>query len=257
MRWLIFLIQCAVSVWIYSKLFKNWFSMSFQGRRGYLMEYNGFDVYWDGHASVRVVDEGFTTAVDPFGQVSPDFDADLVLVTHEHTGHFDPVKLEEVCSSGTCVVIPDSMDPDDIPCSDVETMEEGQEIDIFGITVEAVSMYNDRHERGEGFGYRFEMRGHSFFVAGDTGLIDEFFDLENRVNVAFLPVEGDYTMDVDEAIKSAVRIKPDMVVPYHYGKPFFSDMSVDLKAFRNELEDRNIRCEIIESKYLDETAQAE
>jgi L-ascorbate metabolism protein UlaG (beta-lactamase superfamily) len=222
--------------------------MSSQGNRGYLMEYNGFDVYWDGHAAVRVVDEDFTVAVDPFGEVSPDFDANLVLITHKHTGHFDAEKLEEVCSPGTCVVIPGSIDEDEIPCSDVETIEEDSEIDIFGIRVEAVPMYNEEHERGEGFGYRFEMRGYSFFVAGDTGLIDEFFDLENRVNVAFLPVEGDYTMDVDEAIRSAVRIKPDLVIPYHYGKPFFSSMDVDLKGFRNELEDRNIRCEIIEKE---------
>ncbi|MFQ3275615.1 MAG: L-ascorbate metabolism protein UlaG (beta-lactamase superfamily) [Candidatus Nanohaloarchaea archaeon] len=215
------------------------------------MEYNDFDIYWDGHAAVRVVDEGFTVAVDPFDKVSPDFEANLVLVTHDDLGHFDPGKLEDICVSGTCVVIPSSMDEDDIPCSDVEKIDEGDEIDIFGITVEAVPMYNDQHERGEGFGYRFEMRGYSFFVAGDTGLIDEFFDLENRVNVAFLPVEGDYTMDVDDAIQSAVRIKPELVIPYHYGKPFFSDMTVDLKAFQNELEDRNIRCEIIEKEKLD------
>lgn len=213
-----------------------------------MIEYNGFEIYWDGHASVRVVDEGFTVAVDPFDSVSPDFEADLVLVTHSDAGHFDPEKLKELCSDGTCVVVPDTINAQDIPCSDVETVKEDDIIDIFGITVETVPMYNEHHKRGEGFGYRFEMRGYSFFAAGDTGLIDEFFSLENRVDVAFLPVEGEYTMDVDDAIQSAVRIKPDLVVPYHYGEPFFSDKSIDLKAFRNELEDRNIGCNIMEKE---------
>lgn len=212
------------------------------------MDYNGFGIYWDGHASVRVVDEGFTVSVDPFGEVSPDFEAGLVLITHDDSGHFDPEKLEEVCSDRTCVVIPDSMDESVIPCSDVEKVGIGDELDIFGITVEAVPMYNDEHVRGSGCGYRFEMRGYSFFVAGDTGLIDEFFDLENRVDLAFLPVEGDFTMDVDDAIRSAVRIKPDTVVPYHYGEPFFDDIGVDLKGFRNELEDRNIKCRILDEE---------
>lgn len=224
--------------------------MSFTGaRRGYyLIEYNNFEIYWDGHASIRVVDEGFTVAVDPFDSVSPDFEADLVLITHDDTGHFDPGKLEGICNGGTCVVIPDSIDSDEIPCNDVEIVREDDVIDIFGITVETVPMYNDHHKRGSGFGYRFDMRGYSFFAAGDTGLIDEFFNLENRVDVAFLPVEGEFTMDIDDAIQSAVRIKPDIVIPYHYGEPFFSDMSVDLKAFQNELRDRNIGCEVLEKE---------
>ncbi|PSG99203.1 MAG: hypothetical protein BRC29_03700 [Nanohaloarchaea archaeon SW_7_43_1] len=213
-----------------------------------MIEYNDFEIYWDGHASVRVVDEGFTVAVDPFDRVSPDFEADLVLVTHGDSGHFDPGKIEDVCSGDTCVVVPHSVDSSEIKCSDVETVDEGEIIDIFGITLETVPMYNEHHQKGEGLGYRFEMRGSSFFAAGDTGLIDKFFELENRVDVAFLPVEGEFTMDIDEAIQSAVRIKPELVVPYHYGEPFFSDIDVDLKAFRNELEDRNIGCRVMESE---------
>lgn len=209
------------------------------------MEHNGFKIHWDGHASVRIVDEGFTVAVDPLSEVSPDFTANLVLITHEDDGHFDLEKLSEVCDGGTCVVIPSSIEKDSIPCEDVEVLDEGGEIDIFGIEVEAVPMYNDQHQRGEGHGYRFEMRGENFFVAGDTDLIDEFFDLENRVDVAFLPVEGNFTMNADEAVQASVRIKPDLVIPYHYGKPFFDGREIDLKGFEAELKDRNIGCRVL------------
>lgn len=209
------------------------------------MEYNGFDIEWDGRGSLRVTDEGFTVAVDPVDGVSPDFEAGIVLLTHADSGHFDPEKLEEVCGERTCVVIPDSIDEEDIPCRDVEVVSAGDHVDIYGVNVEAVPMYNDSHEKGEGLGYRFVMRDCSFFVAGDTGLIDEFFDLENRVNLAFLPVDPEYTMDMNEAVKAAVRIKPDAVVPYHYGE-FYGDRSPDLKAFSAELQDRNIECRVIE-----------
>ncbi|MFB6145714.1 MAG: MBL fold metallo-hydrolase [Candidatus Nanohaloarchaea archaeon] len=211
-----------------------------------MLEYEGFEIYWDGHASIRIVDEGFTVAVDPYSKVSPDFDADLVLITHEDVGHYDIEEIAEVCGSDTCLVIPESMKDEDIPCEDIEYIKDGETIDIFNIEVEAVPMHNDEHEKGTGVGYRFVMRGTSFYAAGDTGIIEEAWDLEGRVDVAFLPVDGEYTMDIEEAVKMAVRIKPDFAIPYHYGGPFFSDIFVDTRAFKAELEDRNIGCEIME-----------
>lgn len=210
------------------------------------MDYNGFDIEWDGRGSLRVTDDGFTVAVDPVGNISPEFKASIVLLTHADTGHFDPEKLEQVCGEKTCIVIPESMSEEDIPCKDVEILSEGEQVDIFGVSIEGVPMYNESHARGEGLGYCFVMRDSSFFVAGDTGLIEEFFDLENRVDLAFLPIDGEYTMDMDEAVQAAVRIKPRVVVPYHYGEKFYRNRGLDLKALRAELEDRNIGCQIID-----------
>lgn len=205
------------------------------------------NIIWDGHASIRVIDQGFTVAVDPFKSVSPDFEADLVLITHEDAGHYDPGKLEEICSDRTCVVLPESMEHVEVPCMDVEYVSEGELLDIFGVKIEAVPMYNEYHECGQGFGYRFEMAGTKIYVAGDTGSIDEAAELEGKVDIAFLPVEGRYTMDVEEAIKMATRIKPKIAVPYHYGPPYFEDVEVDLRGFKAALEDRNIKCRIIDS----------
>ncbi len=210
-----------------------------------MFEFNGFEVYWDGHASVRVVDDGFTVAVDPHGEVSPDFEADLVLITRGDEGHWDTGKLESVCKGGTCVVVPESIEKEDVPCSDVEYIEDGEVIDIFGIEIEAVPIYREGR-REEGNGYRFVMRDNSFYVAGDTGLVDEAFELENRVDVAFLPVEGDYAMDVEEAVKMAVRIKPRVTIPYQYGEPFFSDGEINTKEMKAGLEDRNLNCKVLE-----------
>lgn len=213
-----------------------------------MLDYDGFEINWDGHASVRIEDNGFTVLVDPFSKVSPDVDADLVLITHDDTGHYDPGFIEKVCSENTCVVVPESMENEDIPCQDIEYVSEGEVIDVFGIEIESIPMNNQEREHSTGNGYRFVMRGTCFYVAGDTGLIDEAYNLEGRVNVAFLPVDGEYTMDVDEAVKMAVRIKSEITVPYHYGEPFFERSDTDLRALKAELDDRNLRCEILETK---------
>jgi L-ascorbate metabolism protein UlaG (beta-lactamase superfamily) len=212
------------------------------------MEYQDFDVYWDGHASVRIEDEGFTVAVDPYTKAFTDYEADIVLVTHQDAGHYDPEAIEEVKGPRTVLVAPKSMEDKDFPIRDVEFISEGEHLDIYSVEIEAVPMFNEHHERGNGVGYRFVMRDKAFYVAGDIGLQDELRELENRVNVAFLPVEGVYTMEVEEAIKAAVRIKPDIAVPYHYGKPFFEDVEVDLRGFEAELVERNIGVEVLDSE---------
>lgn len=211
-----------------------------------MYEYKGVKLFWDGHASVRAVDQGFTVAVDPFSEVSPDFEADIILVTHKDKGHFDYDKLDELCDSRTVLVLPESMEDVDVPCMDVEYLREGEMVDIYNVAIEAVPMHNSHHEQGEGVGYRFVMGGRSFYVAGDTGLMDEASELESKVDVAFLPVEGAFTMDVEEAVRMAVRIKPDTVIPYHYGEPFFSDKEIDLRGLKAALEDRNIECKILD-----------
>jgi len=209
------------------------------------LNFNGLDVKWKGHATVEVDDEDFTLVVDPYGDFCPE-KADLVLVTHSDEGHLDREALDDICEDSSCLVVPESFKELELPCRDVEYVEEGEILDIYSIEIEPVPMYNSNHERGQGFGYRFEMAGTGFYVAGDTGLVKEANDLEGRVDVAFLPVDGVFTMDVSEAVQMAFRIKPELVVPYHYGQPFLAEDAVDLQSFKMEIEDRNMDCRILE-----------
>jgi len=213
-----------------------------------LLDYQDFKVFWDGHASVRVEDEGFTVAVDPFSEADTGFTADIILITHSDAGHFDRQAIDEIKGPRTVLVAPETMSDEDFPVRDVEYISEGEHLDIYSVEIEGVPMFNDEHPRGQGVGYRFVMRDKAFYVAGDTGLQDELRELENRVNVAFLPVDGVYNMGVEEAIKAAVRIKPDIAVPYHFGEPFFEDVEVDLRGFKAELVERNIGVELLNSE---------
>ncbi|MFB6190672.1 MAG: MBL fold metallo-hydrolase [Candidatus Nanohaloarchaea archaeon] len=208
------------------------------------MDYNGIEVTWDGHASLRFIDHSFTVAVDPYSPVSPEFKADIVLLTHMDEGHYDPGKLEEVCGDRTVLVAPASMEDEDVPCKDTEFIEEGETVDIYNVEIEAVPMHNEHHDRGEGIGYRFVMGGNSFYVAGDTGFFEDSQDLENRVGMAFLPIDGKFTMDIEDAVKMAKRVKPSVVAPYHYGEPFFRD--VNPRPLEAALADINIDCVLLD-----------
>lgn len=196
-----------------------------------MLEYGSFEVFWDGEASLRVRDREFTLAVDP-GSSSPDFEAAIVLVTGPDTYDFEALK--NVCGRGTCVVLPESLKDREVPCQDVEYVSTFETIDVFGVEIEAVP--------GEDVAYRFNMRGTSFYAAGKAGFTEDLIDLENRVKLAFLNYSDE---EEDEVVRSAVRIKPQAVIPYMYTA---SSGKVDnLKA---DLEDRNISCKVLRPRSL-------
>ncbi|MFB6115913.1 MAG: hypothetical protein ABEK10_00215 [Candidatus Nanosalina sp.] len=182
---------------------------------------------WDGGRSIRIRDNEFTLAVDPQSGLSPDFEAAVVLITSEEG--FDGEKLAEVCGRGTCVVLPEAMNDRMVPSQDVEFVRPGEEIDIYGVLIEAVKSNGS-------FSYRFSMRDSSFFVSPDSTDIEEVLELENRVNLAFLSATRE--QDLEDIVRNAVKIKPEGVVPYLY------DGSRSLEGFKAELEDRNISCSL-------------
>lgn len=194
-----------------------------------MFEYGSFEVFWDGDSSVRVRDREFTLAVDP-GKNSPVFEAGIVLITGETS--FDYEALKNVCGRGTCVVLPTSLKDKKVPCNDVEYVKAGETVDIFSVEIEALKGCS------KSLAYRFDMQGTSFYVSGGVGFRKKLIELENRVDVAFLKASEE--SDEEEAVRSAVRIKPSVVVPYMYSG---NNSVVDnLKA---DLEDRNISCQIM------------
>jgi len=190
-----------------------------------LLDYEGFRICLENEGSVKVVDEGFRLYVDPQESGAK---ADLILITGEESYSYDAV--DSLCGDSTCVVVPASLEGD-VPCRDTERIKVGEVMDIFGVEVEA-------HSLGGNLGYRFVMREKGFYVSGDTSSIENSQALEGRVSICFLSLKQ---LDPEDIVKAAVRIKPDLTVPYLYREC----KSSDLKALSAELEDRSIECSIL------------
>ena len=63
-------------------------------------------------------------------------------------------------------------------------------------------------------GYVFTIDGVTYYHAGDTDLIDAMMSV--RCDVAFLPVDGHYTMDAEAAARAAVFCGASVVVPIRW-----------------------------------------
>lgn len=92
---------------------------------------------------------------------------------------------------------------------------------------------------GNPCGFVIEVNQKKIYHAGDTGLtLDmKLLDDEN-INVAFLPIGGNFTMDLDDAVKAADFIKAKKVVPIHYDT--FSLIKADPKEYKNKVKSSEV-----------------
>lgn len=175
---------------------------------------------WTGHAGFLLALNGKNVYIDPFNLGKTRDHADVVLITHPHFDHLNPVDIKLVADSRTRVFVPkDSVAK--VPVGDVVGVEPNRHYSSDGIEFDTVPAYNvvdDRihyHPRENGWvGYVLDVNGTKVYHAGDTDFIKE---MEKIVTgLALLPMGGTYVMDVDEMISASKSIKAEKVAPMHY-----------------------------------------
>jgi L-ascorbate metabolism protein UlaG (beta-lactamase superfamily) len=184
------------------------------------------EVTFVGHGSLVFEHGGRVIHVDPWGKLA-DYGtlpkADVVLVTHAHGDHLDPVALAAIRKPGTRVVVAPACEG---KVDGATVLGNGETAALPGLTVEAVPAYNLVHTRpdgspfhpkGEGNGYVLTFGKTRVYVAGDTENVPEMKALE-AIDVAFLPMNLPYTM-TPEMVADAVRgFGPRILYPYHFGE---------------------------------------
>jgi L-ascorbate metabolism protein UlaG (beta-lactamase superfamily) len=183
------------------------------------------EITFIGHSSLVFAYGGKIIHVDP---VTAEADyktlpkADLIVVTHDHYDHLDCAAVEALRKPGTEVVA-------GAPCegkvAGAIILKNGQSRKTMGIAIEAVPAYNilhmhspghPFHPKGEGNGYVFSFGDKKVYVAGDTENIPEMAKLRD-IDVAFLPMNLPYTMAPEMAADAALKFRPKILYPYHYG----------------------------------------
>ncbi len=172
------------------------------------------------HSSIRIKGDS-VLYFDPFRIKQETNDADIVFVTHAHFDHFSPEDIEKIRHEKTKFVMPKSMKAEvaEFGFSDENTifMEAGDETSISNILVKAVPSYNvdkPMHPKENGWlGYLVTVDGCKIYVAGDCDAMPEKISCD----IAMIPIGGTYTMNPSQAAEWVNQMKPEIVIPTHYG----------------------------------------
>ena len=161
------------------------------------------DIYWQGHSCFRIRGKDATVVIDPFqpdiGYQLGQFEADVVVVTHQHPGHN---YVEGIQGEPKQVTSPG-------------------EYEIMNVFIVGIGTFHDDQKgelRGSNTAYLIEMEGVSICHLGDLGHLptSQMFAELGSVDVLMLPVGGASTIDAAGAAEVMRRLGPKVVIPMHY-----------------------------------------
>jgi L-ascorbate metabolism protein UlaG (beta-lactamase superfamily) len=175
-------------------------------------------ITWQGHSCFKIQDkigsDGVTLVTDPFdketGLKVPNFEADIVTVSHDHHDHNNVAALRGK--------------PFIVNCAG--------EYDFKNILIEGIDSFHDDKkgaERGANIMYRIEIDDISVAHLGDLGDILDNGQLEKLVgtDILLIPVGGIYTLDAKKAVEVISQIEPRIIIPMHYKT---DDLKIDLES---------------------------
>ena len=197
-----------------------------------------------GHSAFIIEDKDFKAIIDPFitGNPSTCCRSDEIdglthiFVTHDHSDHL-----------GDCIELADNNDALVITSFEISNFLNDNGVRTHGMHIGGryrfdfgtVKLTAALHG-GNPCGFVIEVGGKKIYHAGDTGLTYDMKLLEGEnIDLALLPIGGNFTMDIDDAVKAVEFIKPNKVIPMHYNT--FDVIKADPYRFKS----LNSTCETV------------
>lgn len=201
-----------------------------------------------GHSGFHLeTSEGKTVLFDPWISGNPvcpidaeEFeDVDLVLISHDHDDHGpnDVKHLVEEC--GAVLAAQPELQAylgEEFGISSdafLPGMNIGGTVEFDGLSITMVQAF---HSSSAGFPCGFILKteaGNRIYHAGDTGVfatMETLGDLYD-INLALLPTGSAYVMDSEQAAHAVSLLRPDKVIPMHYGT--FEVLEPDAELFES------------------------
>ncbi len=161
-------------------------------------------IRWHGHSCFEIKDD-ITLVTDPhdgksIGIPAPNIEGDIILVSHDHYDHNSVKTVEKIGS---------------------KVVRDERKRNIYNVVIRGIKTYHDENfgdSRGENIIFKFLIDDINFCHLGDLGHIleEDIAEKIGDVDILFIPVGGNFTIDANYAWKIVNLIKPSIVIPMHY-----------------------------------------
>jgi len=149
-------------------------------------------------------------------------DADYIFITHSHYDHFSIFDINKIINDNTKIIITediyDKVLKIGLEKEKILVVKPNNSYIIDNLSFSTIPSYNidkDFHKKEFNWvGYLLNIDSKKIYIAGDTDNTLEARSI--KCDIAFVPIGGKYTMNVDEAVLLIKEIKPKIVVPVHY-----------------------------------------
>lgn len=198
-----------------------------------------------GHSAWQIVDGNHTLLIDPFLTDNPvasieadEVHADYILVTHAHGDHLgDTADISKRCNALV------------ISTNEIAVMLEEQGVRSHGMHLGGTYTFPFGRLRvtpafhgsgiagGHAAGFIIRLPSACVYHSGDTSLFGDMKllgELED-IDLAMLPIGGNYTMDWSDAARAVQMLQPQHVVPMHYNT--FPVIETDPEQFRQAVQE--------------------
>jgi L-ascorbate metabolism protein UlaG (beta-lactamase superfamily) len=190
-----------------------------------MYEYNKIGITWTGHAGFKILYGNKKMYIDPYKltkKYENIFDADIVLITHNHFDHLSIEDLKNIINERTVIVSAQECLSQLKPLKVKESIgiDPRNNVRVDDLAVEAVPAYNVNKEfhpkNDKKIGFIIEFGNDRIYHTGDSDLIPEMKD--TNPTIVLIPVSGTYVMTAEEASKAVNElINPKIAIPMHYG----------------------------------------
>jgi L-ascorbate 6-phosphate lactonase len=255
----------------------NLLNICWLGQSGYLIDFtDGIKVLIDPYLSDYIENASRGTPYEHVRLIDPPYkieeikDIDLILCTHDHPDHLDPIAIPEIMKrlEDVKLILPFAAEETaiklNLPLNRIIFLD-GDKNNYYsdqGLSITALPGKHESFDYGKkGYpylGYILKANNYSLYHAGDTLLYDELFNILafHSPDILILPINGRDerrsqlgfagNMNYKEAGQLAARLKPKMLIPAHYG--MFAINTEDINKFKVYMEEcyPEVRFKILE-----------
>jgi len=209
-----------------------------------------------GHAAVMLTTDS-EILIDPFMTNNPlcdlspsSVEPDAIILTHGHGDHIGDTI--EIARRTGCAVYAMAELSRYLNSQGVKThgFNSGGSFVINNSKIKVVQAIHssscpDGSYGGLACGFIVEYKEKTFYHAGDTDLFTDMklIGENHSIDVAMLPIGGNYTMDASDAAKAARLLSPGLCIPMHYNT--FPLVKCDPDVFCSLINASGVECKIL------------